>query len=457
MRPPPSRSAKLVLLALAFVVAAAVSARADDWPQWLGPKRDGVWRETDILDKFPKDGPKVLWRKPIGAGSTGPAVVGDLVSVMDRQRPPAMDGVKPPASAGSERVLCLNAADGEVVWKHEYDCPYKKVAYGTGPRTTPLVHGGKVYTLGTMGDLYCLDAKTGKPLWHRNFVKDFKAEVPAWGWSSHPLLVGDKLVCTVGTDKCAAMAFDRDTGKEIWRALSTEEIGCAPPTLIEAGGTKQVIIWLSESVNGLDPDTGKVFWSVADPEDGKPDRPAVNIITPQFFDNKLFVSSFYHGSLVLELDAQKPAAKVFWRSKSRNPAKTDTLHAVMSTPIVKDGHIYGLCGNGELRCIKAATGERVWETYQAIDGKKAFCGTVFFVPQGDRYFGFNDQGELLIARLTPQGYEEIDRAKLLKTTQFVRGRDMVLSHPAFANRCVYARNDEEIVCVSLAAPKKDQK
>ena len=123
-------------------------------------------------------------------------------------------------------------------------------------------------------------------------------------------LVGNKLICTVGTEGCAAVAFHRDTGKEVWRALSTEEIGCAPPTLIEAGGAKQVIIWLSESVNSVNPDTGKAYWSIPDPEDGKPDRPAVNIITPtRVGKDRLFVSSFYHGSLMIQLAVDRDPAK----------------------------------------------------------------------------------------------------------------------------------------------------
>jgi hypothetical protein len=164
------------------------------------------------------------------------------------------------------------------------------------------------------------------------------------------------------------------------------------------------------------------------------------------------VSSFYHGTLAVKLAADRPAATVGWRSKSNNPIKPDVLHAVMTTPAIKDGHLYGVCAMGELRCLKAATGERVWETLKAVTGEKAFCGTAFIVEQGDRYFLFNDQGELIIARLTPKGYDEVSRARLLKPTQETRGRTIVWSHPAFANRCVYARNDAEIVCASLAAP-----
>src|SRR5262249_5283962 len=157
-------SCGLYLLTLAVCWGAAAPAQAHDWPQWLGPSRDGVWRETGLLSKFPPGGPKILWRTPIDARYSGPAVAGDPGYVMDPH------GAKAPAGKpiratrqgmpGNERVLCLNAADGKLVWKHEYDCPYK-VSYPSGPRTTPLVHEGRVYTLGTMGDLFCLDAATG--------------------------------------------------------------------------------------------------------------------------------------------------------------------------------------------------------------------------------------------------------------------------------------------------------
>ena len=158
------------LLALALGGPAAAS----DWPQWLGPNRDGIWAEKGTLDKFPEGGPKVLWRKPIGSGYAGPAVAGGKVYVMDRQ----MKAAIPKGAAalgtlpGTERVLCLDAKTGEQLWKHEYDCPYTRISYPEGPRTTPVVEGDRVYTLGTMGDMLCLDAATGKPVWSKNFVKE---------------------------------------------------------------------------------------------------------------------------------------------------------------------------------------------------------------------------------------------------------------------------------------------
>jgi outer membrane protein assembly factor BamB len=431
------------------------AARADDWPQWQGPKRDGVWRETGILDKFPKGGPKVLWKTDIGGGFSGPAVVGNRVYVLDRQGPPLRPGQESPGKdglAGKERVLCLDAATGKEVWKHEYDCLYT-ILYPSGPRTTPVVQDSKVWTLGAMGDLLCLDADKGKVIWSKNLPKEFNTKPPLWGYSAHLLVDGGKVVTLVGGENSAVAAFDKDTGKEAWRALTVKEVGYAPPLMIEAGGKKQLIVWHTEAVNALNPNSGKPYWSEKFPAD-EPQRPAITTATPRRVDDLLFVSSPHHGSLMLKLDAGKPAAKVLWKGKSDNVAEPDGLHALMNSPVLQDGHIYGVCSFGELRCLKANTGERLWESYEATTGKKALFGNAFLVPQGDRFFLFNDKGELVIARLTPKGCEVIDRAVLLEPTLTSRGRDVLWCHPAFANKCVFVRNDKEILCVSLAAEKK---
>src|SRR5262249_52379506 len=153
----------------------------------------------------------------------------------------------------------------------------------------------------------------------------------------------------------------------------------------EAGGKRQLIIWLSESLNSLDPATGNVYWTQAYPPRGEPQRPAVNIITVRRLNDLLFISTYYHGPMMLKLAADRPAAEVIWKGKSDNPEKPDGLHSLMATPVLKDGHVYGVCANGELRCLKADTGEQLWETYAATGGKKTDCGTAFLVPQGDRF------------------------------------------------------------------------
>lgn len=425
-----------------------------DWPQWFGPERDGVWRETGLVKAFPKEGPKTLWRAPLGQGYSGPAVVGDRVYVMDRVRAKDADGkparVTRDGVPGTERVLCLDATSGKVIWTHEYNCPYR-VSYASGPRVTPLVRDGRVYTLGTMGDFYCLDEKTGKPIWHNNLMKSYKLDdVQAWGYAAHPLLDGDLLYTLVGGEGSAVVAFHKDTGKEVWKSLTSDEVGYSPPLLIDAGGKKQLVVWLSDSINGLDPKTGQQYWTQEYPVGGNPMRPAVTIVQARVLGDKLLVTSAYHGCMMLELAKDKPGAKLLWRSKSSRMDKPDGLHSLMATPWLKDGHIYGVCAMGELRCLDMADGKQKWQTYDFTGGARADCGTAFVVPQGDRYVIFNDLGELILAELSPKGHKVISKAKVIEPVEKARGREVVWSHPAFARKCVFVRNDKEMVCVSLA-------
>lgn len=448
----------------AFVLVCLVPAlgQADDWPQWLGPQRDGAWREQGIIDKFPAQGPPVRWRAPIGGGYAGPAVADGRVYVTDRI---LEKGARDPdnlfaraSSPGKERVLCLDAATGKVIWEHAYPVKYE-VSYPCGPRCTPVVRDRRVYTLGAMGDLYCLDAGSGKVIWSKNFPRDYKARVPLWGFAAHPLLDGDKLICLVGGDDSIVVAFDAATGKEKWHALSFQrgstELGYCPPVIYKAGGVRQLIIWHPEAVNGLDPDTGKLYWSQKFPL-----KANMSIATPQLVGDRLLVSAFYNGSMMLRLSADKPEATLLWQAKGRGerPDMTDTLHTVMATPYMRDGYIYGVCSYGELRCLRAADGERVWEDLQATGSKKAErdrWDTAFLTAQGDRWFLFTETGDLIIAMLSPKGYKEIDRAHLLEPTGRAMSRSIVWSHPAYANKCIFVRNDKEIICASLAKSQAD--
>jgi len=455
-----SRSVCGVLLAVVVMVAIAPpGVVADDWPQWLGPTRDGVWRETGLLDKFAKGGPKVLWKTPIGTGYSGPAVAGSLLYVMDRERAKDASGKPLPGTQdglirGNERILCFKAADGKMVWKHEYDCPYK-VSYPSGPRVTPLVQEGRVYTLGTMGDLLCLDAASGAVRWSKNLPREYKVSTPpVWGYAGHLLVDGDLLYSLVGGSGCAVVAFHKDTGMEVWKALTTEEIGYSPPMVYEAGGKRQLIVWHSDSINGLDPLTGHVYWTHQYPAEGKPHRPTVNVVTVRRMGDLLFISSVFHGPLMLKLAADRPAVTVLWEKPPKNPNKLEGLNALVPSPALKDGLIYGVGFDGALICLEAGTGKQLWETYAANGGQKSDCGTTFLIPQGDRFVLFNDQGDLILANLSAKGYQEIDRAHIIEPAQAARGRKVVWSHPAFAQRCVFARNDKELVCISMAAAGK---
>ena len=425
---------------------------ADDWPQWLGPQRDAVWRESGIIARFPTNGPPVRWRASIGGGYAGPVVANGRVYVADRR---LAQGTSNPADPfdrgvirGGERVLCLSEADGQVLWKYEYECPYT-ISYPAGPRVAPLVSQGKVYTLGAEGNLFCLDATDGKVLWSHEFKKDYGIKAPMWGFAGHPLLDGNRLICLVGGAGSTAVAFDKDTGKELWRALSAEEPGYSSPVIYEAGGTRQLILWHPEAANALDPETGAVYWSVPFKS-----RAGMTLATPRKLGDQLFFTAFYSGSLMLRLDSAKPAAAVAWRTLKVNEKDTTHLNAVMCTPFLEDGYIYGVCSYGQLRCLKMETGERVWETFQATtSGEAVRWANAFIVKNGDRFFLFNEKGDLIMAKLSPRGYEEISRAHLLEPTNKDCGRFVVWSHPAFANRHVYARNDREIICADLALQK----
>jgi outer membrane protein assembly factor BamB len=442
---------RIIAWFIPVVLAAAPSVHGNDWPQWFGPERDGVWRETGLVGKFTPGGPKVLWRIPLGTGYSGPAVADDRVYVMDRQR--AKDAEGKPARGtrdgipGKERVRCLNALDGKEIWTHEYECSYR-VSYSSGPRTTPLIHNRLVYALGTMGDLRCLDAATGSLKWAKNLPKEYKTEPPVWGYAAHLLLDDNRLYSLVGGDGSAVVAFNAENGKELWRALTTSDICYSPPMIYELGGKRQLIIWHSDSINGLDPATGKVYWSQRYPEKGSVQRPAVNIATVRNSDDRLFISSTYHGPMMLKVEGEK--ASVVWQIPNKNPEKPESLCCLMPSPVLKDGHIYGVGFEGDLRCLKMEDGKQLWQSYGEIAGKKSDCGTAFLVPQGDRFVIFNDQGDLILAQLSPQGYHEIDRARILEPVEVARGRHVVWSHPAFAHRCIFARNEKEMVCVSLA-------
>jgi len=447
------------LLAAAFLTVAGSTGRADDWPQWMGPNRDGVWKEAGILDKFPAEGPKELWRIPIGGGYAGPAVAGGRVYVADKK---LKDGVKDPTNAfdvskteSSERLLCLDAKTGKEIWKYEYECPYT-ISYREGPRCTPTVSDGKVYFLGAMGDFACLDAKTGKEIWKKNFPKDYEAKVQIWGFSGHPLVYKNLVIALVGGKDAVAVAFDKDTGKEVWKALSAKDAGYCPPTLIEAGGVKQLVIWHAEAINGLNPETGEVYWKF-------PIKPnsSMSIMAPRLVGDYLYAGGNGGAQVALKMSKEKPEAKIAWQQEAVAQGKKAGplgMAPINMTPFAEEGVVYGVDQPGMFRAFKAETGERLWWTFKPVLGKEeeedfkaAGTGTAFIVKNGDRFFLFADNGALIIAKLTPKGYEEVSRTDLkIALTQNAFGRKVVWCHPAFADKCIFVRNDKEIVCYSLA-------
>jgi outer membrane protein assembly factor BamB len=426
-----------------------LTASADDWPQWMGPQRDGVWREDGVIGTIPASGLPVKWRTPVALGYAGPAVAGGRVFVMDYVRQSGEttnNSFNTDELGGAERVLCLDAATGKLLWKHEYARPYN-ISYSSGPRCTPTVDGDKVYALGAEGNLWCLDAATGRVIWSKDFTKDYGAQTAVWGYASHPLIVGETLYCVVGSKDGVALALDKNTGRERWRALPAEAPGYCPPSLIEHDGKRQVIFWHGEAINSVEPDTGKVNWSV-------PLKPSYGmaIAAPRKAGPLLFATAFKDVGALLKLAPGASGAEIVWKGNPKN-----ALYSGTASPHIEGDVVYGCdADSGALTCVRLRDGERFWQTVAPTvgEGKKGRYGTAFLIKHGDRFFLFNELGDLILAKLSPKGCEELGRFHVLEPTNKTFGRPMVWSHPAFAQRCLFARNDKELVCVDLAAPVK---
>ena len=419
-----------VQVTFSLLLLGALPGRADDWTQWRGSNRDGVWRETGILEAIPPAGIKVRWRARIGQGYSGPVVAQGRVYVTDRWLQPE-----------AERVLCFEEATGRPLWTQAFPITYAELAYGNGPRASPTVHDGKVYTLGSKGHLVCLDAASGDVVWQKDLVKEYKAVPPMYGVSPAPLVEGELLiVCAGGKPDASVIAFDRRTGEERWKALPDRPAYSAP-LVITAGGCRQLIVWTADFVNSLEPSTGKLYWQV--PYKTTFDEAQVVASPVQHKDRLLCLAAWWKGSFMLKLDPDKPEASVLWKT----PREPTTM---VSTPLFQDDeHFYHLDNRGNLCCVEAATGKEVWKSDLPAgrDGSNAHM-----TPNGDRVFLFNQKGQLVLARLTPQGYQELGRCLLVEPTAGYRaGGAVAWAHPAYANRSVYARNDRELVCASLAA------
>ena len=436
------RSGSAQLLLATCLVA---SSGAADWPEWRGKGRLGVWREDGILQRFPPSGLQVKWREPLGGGYAGPAVAEGRVFVLDY--------VAETGRKGTERLLALEESSGRRLWTRSWKADYTGLSgsYAIGPRATPTVDGSRLYVLGAKGALYCLRSDSGETVWQKDFVRDYRTEVPVWGMVGAPLVDGPRLIALVGGhDGAKVVAFDKQNGRELWRALPSDtEPGYAPPIIISAGGRRQLIIWHPKAVSALDPQTGEILWQ----QPFRVDK-GLSVATPVFSGSRLLVSAFVNGSMMLELDPQSPAARLLWQGNSDSEINTDTLHSLISTPVIDGDTLYGVGSYGHLRGLSATTGKRLWETL-AVTGEKARWATAFLVRHQDRYFISNDRGELIIARLSPSGYEEISRTHLIApTSRMGIGRRQAgavnWSHPAYANRHIFARNDREIIRASLA-------
>ena len=422
-----------------------------DWPQWRGVDRRAEWRETGIVEELPEQ-LLIRWRTPIRSGYSGPAVADGRIFITDWA-----EDAESRTLDGTERVVALDEESGLVLWTHEWKTSYRmlQVSYAVGPRATPTVDSDRVYVVGATGRLFCFDVETGRVLWTKDYVADYGTSVPVWGIVSAPVVDGERLITVVGGEPDAlVVAFNKRNGDELWRAIEVEaEMGYAQPVIYEAGGVRQLIVWHPAALDSLNPETGEHYWS----------QPwevsmGVTVATPVQSGEYLLVSQFFNGSLMMRLNQDRPDATRLWQGESRSelPGETDTLHAMVTTPLIVGDYVYGVGSYGELRGLEARTGKRLWESPNMT--AQARWSTAFLVQHGDRYFVNNDEGYLILAQFTPTGYVELSRTRLIEPTAGsgsrtphgrIAERMVNWSHPAYANGHIVHRNDREIIRASL--------
>jgi outer membrane protein assembly factor BamB len=432
------------ILALAAMVCSLTPILAEDWPRWRGPRADGTWNAPKLPAMWPEGGLRTVWKQPIGSGYAGISVADGRLYTLDLESPipPRKKGESAgDGPDGTERVLCLDAATGNILWSHRYPVKYGNLGgYANGPRSQPTIHDGKVYTLGADGHLFCFDAKSGEILWKHDAVAEFGAKVPEWGFAGSPVIDGDRLFVHVAAEKNGCMmAFDRQTGKELWRSLP-DPAGYCTPVVIEAKSGKQLVFWTPENIHGLDPATGRSLWKV-------PYKVTygVSIAPPIFRDDIVFVTGYWEGSKAIRLGQRPTDAELLWTDAKQ-------LRGIMAQPLYRDGHVYTIDRSHGLTCFELKTGKVLWNDDNQLTPKaRNPHASIVWLNGGGRALALNAVGELVLCRLSPRGYEEESRTKVLD------GR--VWGHPAFAGRYLYAKTDggeawrnagpHEIRCVEL--------
>lgn len=429
-----------ILIAICIIVnALPVSQRTclgEDWPQWRGVNRDAQIDDPGIPDELPEGQLPLRWKVPVGPGYSGPTVANGRVYLTDRQGE-ERDVV--------ERVFCLDAETGKTLWTHEDSVEYSIGYSASGPRAAVTIDADKAIAVGGTGQMNCLHAETGELIWSRDLETDYQIRMPIWGITAAPLVHEGMVIQVVaGMGDACLVAFDLQSGQERWRAID-EKAGYSAPIIIQQGPQNVLVCWTGESVTGLNPSNGKIFWS----QPMKPVNMPIGVPTPVVHDNKLLVSSFYDGSMLIALDQDKPAASQLWWRRGADEKNTDSLHAMISNPLIKGEYIYGADSYGQFRCLELLTGDRVWEDLRVVP--TARWATVHIIQNGNDEIMLNERGELLMTTLSPTGIQIHSRSKLLEPTlQQLRRRDgVVWAHPAIANGVIYARNDREIVSASL--------
>jgi outer membrane protein assembly factor BamB len=399
----PARIVAIISLAL----LAAPPARAEDWPCWRGPSRNGISAETQ-WSPWGAGGPRIAWKAQVGVGFSSFVVADRRVVTIGY-------------ADHADTVVCLDAESGDLLWKHSYPSELGDKFFEGGTTGTPTIHDGRVYTLSRWGDVFCLDAASGKVVWSKNIQKEHGVPIPGWGFSGAPLVHGDALLLNAGD---AGMALDKSSGKLLWQSAN-KDAGYSTPCIARFGPQTLAILGSAQSYVAVDPLTGKEAWRIR-----WVTQYGVNAADPIIDGPRIFLSTGYgKGAALHELAPQKPPREL-WKSK--------VLRTQMNPAVLYDGHLYGADGDttarAALKCVELATGAQKWS-------HPAF-GTGTVIIADGKLIALSAGGELSIAPATPQGFKPLAQAQVLGGKCWTA--------PVLANGRIYCRNWQgRIVCIDL--------
>ena len=406
--------------ALLIAVSFPRQLTADDWPQFLGPLRNGISAETGLIASFPESGPATLWRKPLGVGMSSVAVTNGLAVTLFQDE-------------ASQYVVALAVETGERQWQTAV-APAFENTMGNGPRATPTVVDGFVYVFTGEGILAQLSLADGTLNWSVDVPKTLGGKPAEYGVACSPVVSDGLVMVQAGCPQAATAAWNIQTGELAWKA-GQGNAGYATPLLSTLADRKQLVVFNAAGVSGIDPQTGEELWDFPFPTDYD-----CNIATPvQLGDNYVLVSAGEnHGSVVLQVQPTGSglAATAVWESLG----VSSQLRAEWQTPVVHDDHVYALDNQGSagpitnLVCIRLSDGMTMW--------KQSRFGKSNMILADGRLWISTMKGELILAAASPEGYQEISRCTLIETTR---------QAPVIADGRLYLRDDQEIVCVKVAA------
>jgi outer membrane protein assembly factor BamB len=406
------------LAAMCVGLLACTQSQGTDWPQFLGPTRNGLYAGNDLAESWPQAGPPIVWQKPAGHGWSGPVVSEQKLIFCHRQ-------------GDTESVVCLDAKTGDQIWKFEYPTSYQDdFGFDDGPRATPTISAGRVYTFGPQGLLHCLEFGTGKKLWMVDGQQQFAAGKGFFGMACSPLVEGDAVLLNIGGAKGAGIvAFNKTNGKVLWKA-SADEASYSSPVAATIGGRRSVLFLTREGLVAVDPKGGDVQFQYSW---HSRNRMSVNAATPLVIGDNVFLSASYGTGAVL-LRPHEHQVEKLWSSD-------DLLSNHYATSIEFNGFLYGINGRTDpgfsprpkLRCVDLKTQKLCWETES--------IGAATLLRAGNRLIILTDKGELVMAQASPERFQPKSRALVFSSE--------VRAFPALADGFLFARSKDQLVCIDL--------